>query len=47
MVCEQMIREMERKLRRKLTPEEKRRVEDKCHHSEINHTNKEEELILA
>jgi len=36
MVCEETIRKMEERLKRKLTSEEKRRVEEKMHHSEIN-----------
>ena len=36
MVCEETIRKMEERLKRKLTSEEKKRVEEKMHHSEIN-----------
>ena len=47
MVCEEMVKELERRLKRKLTPEEKKLVEERMHHSEIYHTNREEELICA
>lgn len=47
MVCELMIKEMERKLKRKLTPQEKKKVEEKMHHSEINDNKTEEDLVCA
>jgi len=47
MVCELIIKEMERKLKRKLTKEEKREVEEKMHHSEINDNKTEEDLVCA
>lgn len=47
MVCEQFIKNMERKLKRKLNPQEKKEIEEKMHHSEINKDEKEEELVCA
>jgi len=47
MVCELIIRQMERKLNRKLTKEEKRKVEEKMHHSEISDNKREEDLACA
>lgn len=47
MVCEQRIKEMEKVLNRKLTPEEKKKVEEKCHHNEIYEHPREEEPIPA
>lgn len=49
MVCEIKIKELEKQLDRKLTPLEKRKVEEKLHHNEIGHHNRmeEEECIPA
>ena len=51
MVCELLIKQMERNLGRKLTKEEKKKVEEKMHHSEIDEDNgenrSEEELVCA
>jgi len=47
MVCELLIKEMERKLKRKLTKEEKKKVEEKMHHSEVNEDRREEDLVCA
>jgi hypothetical protein len=49
MVCEQKIKELERRLKRKLTPKEKAEVERKMHHNELGHHNRmeEEECIPA
>lgn len=38
---------MERKLGRKLTKEEKKKVEEKMHHSEIENAGGEEMLVYA
>jgi len=47
MVCEQKIKELEKKLNRKLTPREKAEVERRMHHNEAHHHNHEEECIPA
>ena len=47
MVCEQIIKNMERKLGRKLNPKEKKKIEEKMHHSEISESKMEEELVCA
>jgi len=47
MVCEQKIEEMEKMLGRKLTPEEKRKVEEMMHHNESHNHPREEEPIPA
>ena len=47
MVCEQVIKNMERKLGRKLNSAERRKVEEKMHHSEISEDKQEEELVCA
>jgi len=47
MVCEEFIKNMERRLGRKLNPQERKKVEEKMHHSEIDEDRhkQEEELI--
>jgi hypothetical protein len=45
MVCELKIRQMEKNLGRKLTPEEKKEIEEKMGHVEIE--NKEEIEVVA
>ena len=47
MVCEQFIKEFEKRLGRKLTKEEKKKIQEKMHHSEIldNGRDKGEEEI--
>jgi hypothetical protein len=45
MVCEQVLKNMEKILNRKLTPEERKKVKEKMHHSEIELP--EEEMIAA
>jgi hypothetical protein len=47
MVCEQMIKQLEENLRRKLTPAEKKKVQEKLHHSESSEHKQEEEPIAA
>lgn len=47
MVCELVIKELERRLNRRLTPEEKKKVEEKMHHSEIFEHPREEEPIVC
>jgi len=47
MVCEEKIMELERRLGRKLSAEEKRKVEEKLHHSEISEYPLEEEPIAC
>ena len=42
MVCEEMIKQMERRLKRKLTKDEKKKVEEKMHHAEITEPYAEE-----
>jgi hypothetical protein len=42
MVCELIIKQMERKLKRKLTPQEKKKVEEMAHHSKAEHKSYEE-----
>ena len=39
--------EIERRLGRKLTDKEKRKVEEKFHHVEIEEERKEEDLVVA
>lgn len=38
---------MERKLKRKLNPQERKKIEEKMHHSEINEDKREEDLVCA
>jgi hypothetical protein len=48
MVCQQKIKELERRMKRKLTPAERKAVEEKLHHNEIHkHEREEEEAIVA
>jgi hypothetical protein len=47
MVCEEKIKELERRLKRKLTPAEKRAVQEKMHHNEAHYHEHEEEPICA
>ena len=50
MVCEKIVAEFEKKLNRKLTNVEKKKIEEKCHHneiSEIDSENKFEEIALS
>lgn len=47
MVCELKIKELEGRLGRKLTREEKRRVEEKMHHNECLKHLREEEPITC
>jgi hypothetical protein len=47
MVCEQKIKELERRLNRKLTPAEKKAVQEKLHHNEAHTHEQEEEPICA
>jgi len=47
MVCEAKIKELEKKLKRKLTPQEKKYVENLMHHSEQEHKDKQIEEIYA
>jgi DNA recombination-dependent growth factor C len=47
MVCEQKIKELERQLGRRLTKEEKKRVQEKMHHNESYEHPVEEEAIAC
>lgn len=47
MVCEEFIKNMERKLGRKLNPQERKKIEEKMHHSEISEDKREEEMVCA
>ena len=47
MVCEIRIKELERALGRKLTPEEKKKVQERMHHTEQAEIKPEEEMIYA
>jgi len=44
MVCEEIIKQMEQRLKRKLTKEEKKKVEEKAHHAEIHDNEKDYSL---
>jgi len=47
MVCEQMIKQLEKNFGRKLTPAEKKKVQEKLHHAETSEHRQEEEPIVA
>lgn len=47
MVCEELIKQMEKQLGRKLTSKEKRAIEEKMHHNEMHEHPKEEEAIAC
>jgi len=42
MVCEKIVAEFEKRLKRKLTLKEKRQIEEKCHHKELSEPKAEE-----
>ena len=47
MVCDKIIQQLEQKIKRKLTPEERKKVQEKLHHTESSEYKHEEELIAA
>jgi hypothetical protein len=47
MVCDEIIKQLERKMNRKLTPAEKKKVQEKLHHSETSEHPKEEECVAC
>jgi hypothetical protein len=48
MTCDQKIKELERRMNRRLTPAERKAVQEKLHHNEIHeHEHQEEEAIVC
>jgi hypothetical protein len=47
LVCEERIKELEKRLGRKLTKEEKKKVQEKLHHNEAHEHPIEEEAITC
>jgi hypothetical protein len=47
MVCEEFIKNMEKRLKRKLTIEERKKVEEKMHHSEASQDKNEQEVVCV
>ena len=47
MVCELRIKQLERRLGRKLTEKEKKEIREEMHHSEIEDNEKEELEVTA